>query len=395
MNQGGGDENAGDRGRVSGTFSVNLVSTGNPALSHRLFDKEARTLAAAGIHVRVFAPHPCHEYREQVELVPLPRASGRLTRFFVAPWRALLALRRQPAAVVHIHDFELLQICPVLKLMRQSVIVYGVDEDFANLMLRREWIPRLLRPVVKTVMHVTERALGHSVDGVVAVTASLAAKYPSHRRVAVYNLPPRSFVERAADGAVPPSVRPIDIVHLGVLSSERMDFLAEVLLLVLEQRPAARLRFIGLRAPQIASLRERLGRTEADLLGTIPYRDVPHALRECRVGIDVHPVRYPHLEPALPVKVFEYMAAGCGVVASWLPELDEQLTDEDRTHLALVLSAEPEQYADALARWLDNPALLDTASQHLRSTARDSYTWEREAEKLPALYASLLAAKNV
>ena len=58
----------------------------------------------------------------------------------------------------------------------------------------------------------------------------------------------------------------------------------------------------------------------------IPHEEVPRLLADSRVGIDVHPWMSPHLRPALAVKVCEYMAAGCAVVASPMPVLEEILS---------------------------------------------------------------------
>jgi glycosyltransferase involved in cell wall biosynthesis len=358
-------------------------------MDHRMFDKEACTLAAAGVRVRVLARHPRHETVRGIELVPLPPARGRAARFLVAPWRAFRILRRRREEIVWIHDVELLIICPLLKLLGQRAIVYDVHEDFANLMLRRDWIPRPIRPLVRRVLRVFERTLVRSADAVVSVTQGLVDEFPHARRIAVYNLPSPAFTAAAAT-ALPASQRAIDVVHLGTLNRERLEFLADVLEGVASLRGGAHVRVIGVRPEQREWLRSRLpANVEASFDGQLPYGAIPSALAECRLGVDVHPVLYPHLRHAVPVKVVEYMAAGCGVVSSYLPELERLLPAELNGRLTLLRSTDPAEYARSLAGWLDDPAALDEAAAALRRAAAEQLSWESQAPKLLRLYASL------
>lgn len=383
----------GQTARVSRPITVNLVSTGHDALDHRVFDKEARTLAGAGVRVRVIARHPRPERREGVEIVPLEPARGRAGRFLASPWRALAAVRRQPADVVWLHDLELLAISPLLRLAGRPAVVYDVHEDFANLMRRREWIPPPLRGPVATVLRALERGLACSVDAVVSVTEGLAGELPHRRRLALYNLPSRAFLEAAA-GAEPPSRRPVDVVHLGTLSEERLAFLARVLAELGELRGTASARVVGVRPDQAKRLARLLpDAVDARVEGALPYERVPALLASCRVGVDVHPLLHPHLRHALPVKVVEYMAAGCGVVSSALPELERVLPPEARAQLTLLRSAEPREYARALAAWLDDPARLDAAGASLREAA-GRLSWESQGERMLALVTELATGRH-
>jgi glycosyltransferase involved in cell wall biosynthesis len=373
--------------------TVVLVSTGHTALDHRLFDKEGRALARAGFHVRIVAAHPQRETREGIELIPLPRGRTRLERFLGAPWRALRELRQHRAGIVHLHDLELLQICPVLKALGQPVVIYEAHEDFANLLRRRNWIPVLLRPIVGIAAACAEAVLARAADAVVAPTRGLADRFTNGARLAVYNLPTRDFLDRAGQGACPPSGRLCDVIHLGVLSQARLEFLGKTLELLLARRPRTSVRVVGVTPPQAAYLTARLG-SALDVHGPVPYDRVPALVRECRVGINVHPVIHPHLQVAVPVKVLEYMASGCAVVSSWLPELDT-LLGETMRDMTVLQGVGPERYAEAVADWLDDPVRLDTCAARLRAAVRDHYLWESQGAKLLDLYNRLLTAKGL
>ncbi|MBV9212121.1 MAG: glycosyltransferase family 4 protein, partial [Actinobacteria bacterium] len=320
--------------------------------------------------------------------------TGRLDRFLKRPWRALRLVRRRGADVVHIHDAELLAVCPVLKLLERPIVIYDVHEDFANLMHRRDWIPRPLRAAVRRMVAGAEGLLARSVDAVVAATGSLADRFAGRPRIALYNLPTRDFLGRVGEGAGPPSTRAVDVVHLGVLSAERLSFLAAALRELSELRPSASMLVIGLAPAQVEALGERVASDRLELRGRVPYDDIPRLLQDCKVGVNVHPFLHPHLQVAVPVKVFEYMAAGCGVVTSWLPELHRLLAPETASLITTLRDEEAGAYGRALAACLDDPARLDEVSPRLREDVRDRYSWESQAGKLVDLYDELLAARS-
>jgi glycosyltransferase involved in cell wall biosynthesis len=373
--------------------SVVAVSTGHRASDHRIFDKEGRTLAEAGFDVSIVAAHPERERRDGIELVPLPSSGGRLGRFLVRPWRALWLVRRQKAAVVHIHDAELLQICPILKVLGTPVVIYDVHEDFANLMLHRDWIPPFLRSLVRAVVSGCERLLVGSVDAIVAATQPLADRFPGQPRVALYNLPTQRFIERAGAGAAPPSERSTDVVHVGVLSSQRLQFLGETLSILLATRPGTRVLIVGLPPAQRGLMLELTGSAGVEVRGTVSHEEVARLVQGAKVGVNVHPYLHPHLEVAVPVKVFEYMAAGCAVVTSWLPELDNLLDPGAMRQMSVIREPDPARYAAEIAAWLDDPERLDSATRSLRDTVRDSVSWDSQAPRLVGLYDDLVASR--
>lgn len=295
--------------------------------------------------------------------------------------------------MVHIHDFELLQICPVLKLTSNPVIVYDVHEDFANLMLRREWIPTPLRRPVQAVLTVAERLLTRSADAIVTVSGTLAVRFADRPHVVLYNLPSRSFVAAVGRGAQPASRRPIDVIHVGVLSRERMEFLGRAFELLARRRPETRFRVVGLERSQGECLRARVG-DGLEATGKVPYTAIPALLQASKLGINVHPRVYPHLRGAVPVKLLEYMAAGCGVVTSWLPEVEALLDSDTVEQMTVLAEGGPDRYADALAAWLADPTRLDAAGERLRKDATERYTWESQEGELSALYVSLLSGED-
>jgi glycosyltransferase involved in cell wall biosynthesis len=79
-----------------------------------------------------------------------------------------------------------------------------------------------------------------------------------------------------------------------------------------------------------------------------------------------------------PLKVFEYLAAGCPVVASDLPSLREVL-DESVARFAPPES--PRSLAVAAENLLKDEPLFKRMSEAARRKAEE-YTWQRRAERI-------------
>ncbi|MHB9131102.1 MAG: glycosyltransferase [Armatimonadota bacterium] len=376
-------------------FEIVLVSSGHQATDHRVFDKEAVSLAKRFPRVRVVATHPIDETRDQVRITALPPCRSRLQRFLLRPLSCFYAARGTGSRLLILHDAELLLWAPLVKAITGWRIIYDVHEDFAQLILRRRWIPLPLRRSLSSLISFIEKLFSRSCDGVIGVTEVLTNYFSHHRRVAIYNLPSREFIVASAEQAQPIEAREYDIVHLGTLSEERLEYLCEILDGLFRQKPEARILIIGLRPDQLASMTLRYPTEQVAALGKVPYEEIAGHLGNCRIGLDIHPVLYPHLRCAVPVKVFEYMAAGCNVVTSYLPELHRLLGDEGAEHTATIMEPSTTRFTDEIVRLLDSPESLQRHQQVLMPLVSNQWNWEHEAEKLVQFITTITEGKEI
>ena len=113
------------------------------------------------------------------------------------------------------------------------------------------------------------------------------------------------------------------------------------------------------------------------------------------MGLDVHPWLAPHLALAVPVKAFEYMAAGCALVSSHLPEFERLLEPQDRAQVAIAHGDDPATYARVILDLLADAVVLDARAAHLRRRVAERYSWVHEEGALRALYLAVVAAGEV
>ena len=197
-----------------------------------------------------------------MDVLVVPKPSSRLTRFLLQPWRCLWTARRVHADIIHLHDAEMLCTLPLAKLWwRRSKFVYDAREDFANLMLIRDWLPRWVKPVVRLGFEVAEQGFVSLADGLVSVTQPLAEKFNNRKKVVAYNFASSDFFEQADRVKQHPQVREFDLVHLGTLNARRAIFLAETIQELHRLRPGSRSLVIGITPEIEAAMRPKVPRT--------------------------------------------------------------------------------------------------------------------------------------
>ena len=103
---------------------------------------------------------------------------------------------------------DALRALPVARLLwPRARFVYDVHEDFGNLMMIRDWLPRPLKPGIRLLTEAFEKGLARLAHGIVAVTPPLADRFPHRHRVVAYNYVTPDFFEQAGRAAPgrPPS----------------------------------------------------------------------------------------------------------------------------------------------------------------------------------------------
>ena len=119
---------------------------------------------------------------------------------------------------------------------------------------------------------------------------------------------------------------------------------------------------------------------QVQFLGLV--RDVPQRLMASRIA-----VLSTHYE-GMPLALVEGMAAGCAVVGSAVPGVQEVL--RDGVNGRLVAHQDPRSLADALEGLLRDPGLAARLARQARQDAIDSYSLERMNRDYEELFCSLM-----
>lgn len=373
-----------------------IVTSGHDLTDSRIYSKQACSIQLLGANVTLVGQLE-GEQSAQIGTVRVRKPSSRLMRFLWQPWRCFWAARRLDANIIHFHDAEMLVTLPLAKLWwRHSKFVYDVHEDFANLMLVRDWLPSPSRPLVRILTNTVEKGLALLADAIVGVTPPLADKFRNKQRVVAYNFVAQKFFHEAAKMIKEPREREFDVVHLGTLNLKRASFLANTLRKFHQLRPSARSLVVGV-SPEIDEVMRKTIPDGCVLLGKIPHEQIPQLLANAKVGLDVHPWLGPHLKVALPVKVCEYMAVGCAVVSSYMPVLQHILDQAEigADDICIIDGGAPIDYAHAAVQLVERIDNGENPGARLRKSAIEHMVWEKEADKIGQLYLRLLGKSCV
>jgi glycosyltransferase involved in cell wall biosynthesis len=338
----------------------------------------------AGYEVWLVAPHGADETRDGVRIMSVPRPKGRLERATRTAWRVFRRALALKADAYHLHDPELLPHGLLLKLMRKRV-VYDAHEHLPKDMHSKRYLPAPLRGLFALVTDVLERAVGFCFDGIVTVTPGIAVRFPYSRTVLARNYPLRSEFPTSF-GAPYASRKPV-IIYLGGLNEIRGARQMVRAVGRLEESLGAELWLAGQFDPPALKLdlMKEKGWARTRHLGWLSREEVRARLAQARVGLLVlHPE--PNFLDSLPIKLFEYMAAGLPVVASRFPAWEAVVEDAG----LFVDPKDDAAIAEALRHLLTHPDEARARGESGRAAVDRTLHWEREAGALLTLYGRIV-----
>jgi len=223
-------------------------------------------------------------------------------------------------------------------------------------------------------------------DGITTVSDYLLKDLPESHSEAIYNFPTKLFFEEVRNQLAESSSRTYDLLHVGTISDERLRFLEEIIEDILNVDPNKKIIIIGASSSQKAYFDTNFPQQNVKILTLVPYEKMPGWLVQAKIGLNLHPYLHEHLLGALPVKVIEYMAAGCTAVSSWLPELVNIQSKELGSGLILLESSDPSDYSKKIIDLLNDPELLIHNQSILPSVIENQLTWEQQEDKLVNFY---------
>lgn len=365
--------------------------------------KEAASLGEAGYAVNIIAWDRAAELPESSAPAPgvvvtrihnVPSTYGigmaqmlRLPGFWHA---ALGTLAQWRPDLVHCHDFDTLP-CGLWWGKRQRVpVVYDAHEYYADLVRPR--LPGLTGKLLYRVIRRSDLRCAHLASAVITVDETLGDIYRvENRRVVVIGHYPKASL--ALEAAPVFSHETLNLLYIGRLSADRgILTYVEILRTLLALQIPARLHLAGSFTPAAEKLafdHQSAGlEAHIELHGWVTYDQVPALLAEADVGLSIL-MPEPRYVAALPVKLFEYMAAGLPVVASNFPLIASVVVP---AHCGILIDPleNPESIAAQLAAWWMNPELPRALGGNGRQAVLNQYNWEILASRLDELYCALL-----
>lgn len=358
----------------------------------RIFLKECRSLREAGYDVSIVVPHFSNYEKDGVEIVgaPMPRKIlGNVSLYLMlfTQFQLFRIALVQKADLYHLHDQHILFAGIVLRLLGKTVI-YDVHEDYPRQFLRKTRPGSLLGRLACWGFEKWENFASRIFNGVVTVTDSIELRFQRfHPKVIqVRNYPIISEFPIGSNG----HNREKKAVYVGYLSEVRG---------VLQMVEAIggtpyRLSLGGSFSTQ--DLRRecmaKMGWDRVDYLGHLGRGAVARELGASMVGLVLlHPVQN-YLDGSLPVKLFEYMAAGLPVIVSDFPLWKKIIEEADCGICVDPLNVD--EIAKAISCLIANPAMANEMGLRGRRAVSEQYSWIGESQKLLSFYQTFLGKNN-
>lgn len=367
-------------------------TTVHPRDDSRIRSKELATLARAfGGAVSLYvqdglgdAVDPDHGYR----IVDTGPRLRRVSRMTVGAWRMIRAVARARPAVAHFHDPELLPWAVLLRLFGIKV-VYDAHEDMPQQVKHNPGLPPLVRRLAPPFVAFAEWLGARLINGLVAPTTTITDRFPKRMTALVRNFP--LLDELHAPDPTPMRDRPVEMTYVGSISEVRNIYgmIAAVARLAV---PDARLRLAGTFAVPETERRARAMPEWRSVRfeGWTDREGVARVLADGRAGLVLlKPVEHEML--TLPIKLFEYMAAGLPVISSDFPVWRGIV---EGAGCGLLVDPEDEAAVVAAMRWIiDHPGEAQLMGERGRRAVEERFNWELEAATLTDFYRERLGVR--
>jgi glycosyltransferase involved in cell wall biosynthesis len=359
---------------------VHLTSA-HPRYDTRIFVKQCRSLAARGHEVTLVVADGLGEERaDGVRIVDVGRLGGRVNRVLRTTGRVLRTALALDADVYQLHDPELIPAGLHLK-RRGRQVVFDSHEDVPVQLLAKPYLGKLSRRLLSSAFAAYERRACRRFDGLIAATpfirARLADIHPN--TVDVNNYPVLQEFDTAPDW----ERKAMEVCYVGSISAIRG--IRELVRACEVLHSPARLALVGSFAEPALEreVRGYPGWERVDARGHLDRAGVRQAMVRAMAGlVTLHPVS--NYLDALPVKMFEYMAAGLPVIASRFP-LWQEIVEGNGCGIC-VDPVDPAAIAAAIDYLCGHPQAARRMGENGRRAVHARYNWRGEADKLVAFY---------
>jgi len=357
------------------------LSSAHPTKDGRIFHKQCVSLARAGFHTSLVVPGGDDHVDCGVNILAVPHSTGRVRRMSQTTTAVLLRAIEADADLYQFHDPELLGVGLALKAIGKTVI-FDSHEDLPLQVAGKPWIPAPIRPAASTLVSAIDRVQARLLDAVIGATPSIAGRFDAlgARTAVVANYP---ILDEFAAPLPPWSERRQEVVYVGGLTAMRgvetmIDGLAGMPETLVLCGPADGETQARLDDPALGDAVQHRGMLDRP--------NVVQALRRARLGLCLLE-RRPNYVDSMPIKLFEYLAAGLPVVASDF-EPWRQLVDG----CPAVRFVPPEDIGAvrrAIRELLDDPEAAEARGVEGRRLVFERFAWATQAETLIGLYREL------
>lgn len=355
------------------------VSTVHSRYDVRIYQKECRSLAAAGYEVHLVVADGLGDEQSEFAFIHDVgrRSKNRFVRMLWGTFSAMsFAVGLRPK-IIHIHDPELLASIFLAK-FRKIGTIYDIHENTRRQILLKKYLPSILRNSIALAFGVFEDFMCRRLSATVVPQKAMQVQFGEVSSTCI-ELP--NYVDLNLYPLVEKSFEKAEVFHAGGLSRDRG----------LENMVAAanemgnRAQFFLAGSLENGFSKELLGK--ATFLGALPYHEVLAWYVKSNVGVILYN-NVGQYGMAGAVKSFEYMAASMPFL---MPNFGEWLDFNKKVNCGINVDVTDRVAVAAAINWLiENPVKAKNLGKNGRVYVETTYSWQAVSGRLVSLYEKIL-----
>lgn len=307
------------------------------------------------------------------------RYRSRISRFLKVSKALYEAALKEDAKIYHFHDPDFLPYAAKLK-RNGKMVIYDVHEDLPRQILSKYWIPIIFRKLISRVIEKYENHIAKKLDFICTSTPFIRDRFLkiNPETADINNFP---IIENFR---VTKELNFESLCYIGGITSLRgikESIIASKLCKV-------KINIAGSYSPEnYKSELKKLKEWDAVIEhGHVNSQEINKILSNSFAGmVTLKPIV--NYIDSLPIKMFEYMAAGLPVISSDFP-LWKTIVEKNDCGIC-VDPENPNEIAKAIEFILKNPEKAKKMGQNGRRIVEEKYNWTNEEFKLINIYKKL------
>jgi len=365
---------------------ITHLTSAHPRFDTRIFIKMCSSLASIQNYEvsLIVADGKGDEVKNGVNIFDVGKSAGRLNRIVKTTQKVYQKAISLNSDIYHLHDPELIPIGLKLKKMGKKVI-FDAHEDVALQILSKSYMNVILRTVLSRSFLIFEKFAFKKFDFLITATSHIRDKFLKINKncIDINNYPKLEEFDFVIDE----SKKENAVCYIGSIAAIRG---IKEIVKAIEFTEGIKLLLAGdFRERDVESeVKSYGGWSKVEELGFLDRAGVADVMSRSKAGVvTLHPtINY---QDALPVKMFEYMAAGLPVIASNIKLWGEIIKDAKCGICVDPLN--PKAIADAIEYIMTHPIEAKKMGENGKRAVREKYNWSIEEKKLFSVYKGLIS----